>query len=99
MITETPLSTLPCGSLAAMCEEKGGIDTARFMDWCFFFVDHVEPLTQEGRKVLLIYDVYRSHLSLIILELFERNNIIFYVLPAHTSGKTQPLDVVLFSAF
>ena len=99
VITETPLSKLPSGSLGAMREENGGIDTARFMDWGFSFVDHVEPLTQEGRKVLLIYDGYRAHLSLAILELFERNNIIVYVLPAHTSGKTQPLDVVLFSVF
>ena len=97
--TETSLSKLQCGALAAMREENRGIDTARFMDWGYSFVDYVEPFTQDGRKVLLIYDGYRTHLSSAILELFDRNNIIVYVLPAHTSGKTKPLDVVLFSVF
>ena len=49
--------------------------------------------------MLPIYDGYTAHLFLAILELFQRNNIIVYFLPAHTSGKTQPLDVVLFSVF
>ena len=49
--------------------------------------------------MLLIYDGYRGHLSLAVLELFERNNISFYVLRDHTPGKTQPLDAVLFSVF
>ena len=41
VITETPLSKLRSGSLAAMREENGGIDTARLMDWGYSFVDHV----------------------------------------------------------
>jgi len=59
----------------------------------------VADLTGNDRRVLLIFDGYRSHLSLSVLELFERNNIIVYALPAHTSGKSQPLDVVLFGSF
>jgi len=38
-------------------------------------------------------------MSLAVLELFQRHNVVVYALPAHTSGKTQPLDVVLFGAF
>ena len=48
---------------------------------------------------MLNYDGYRAHLFRSILELFDRNNIIVYVLPAHSSGKTQPLGIVLFSVF
>lgn len=48
---------------------------------------------------MLIYDGYRAHLWLDVLDLFNRNNLFSYALPAHTSGKLQPLDTVLFSAF
>ena len=80
-------------------EENGGIDTLRLLEWGHVFVEYVEPLARRGRKVLLVYDGYRAHLSLSVLDLFPKNNIIFYVFPLHTSGKTQPLDVVLFSVF
>ena len=85
--------------MAVTREENGGIDTPRFLDWGYSFVKHVEPLPRGGRKVLPIYDGYRAHLSLAVLDLFHKNNIIVYVLPSQTSGKTQPLDVVLFSVF
>ena len=55
--------------------------------------------TRGGRKVLLILDGYRSHMSLAALETLDFNNVIVYALPAHTSGKTQPLDVTIFSPF
>ena len=99
--TQTPISYLPGGggSMAVTRGENGGIDTKRFLDWGYTFVDYFEPLTANGRKVLLIYDGYQEYLSLSILELFERNNIIVYALPALTSGKTQRFDVVLFSVF
>ena len=99
ILTEKPLSKLLPGAIAATREENGGIDTSRFLDWWYSFVDDVEPLTKDGRKVLLIYDSYRAHLSAANIELLERNNINVYVPPAHTSGKTQPLNVVLFLAF
>lgn len=49
--------------------------------------------------MILIYDGYKSHMSLQVLELFSQNKIIVYDLPAHTSGNPQPLDVVAFSVF
>ena len=52
-----------------------------------------------GRKVLLIYDGYRSHLLLDVLDIFAKHRVIVYALPAHTSGKTQPCDTVLFGSF
>ena len=78
IVTQTPLYNLPKGSTARTREETGGIDTARFLDWGYSFVEYVEPLTKGGRKVLLIYDGYRAHLSLAILELFNKSNIIVH---------------------
>ena len=34
-----------------------------------------------------------------VLMLFRDNHIIAYALPAHTSGKTRPLDCVVFGTF
>lgn len=33
------------------------------------------------------------------LELFAQNNVVIYALPAHTSGKAQPLDVLVYGSF
>ena len=38
-------------------------------------------------------------MSLQVLELFHKAGIIVYALPAHTSGKPQPLDLVAFPVF
>lgn len=67
ILTEMPLSKLPPGAMDARREENSGTDTARFMDRGYSFVDHVEPLTKDGKKVLLIYGGYRAHLSLAFL--------------------------------
>ena len=56
----------------------------------------MKHLTAGGRKLLLIYDSYRAHLSIAVLELFKSNNIVVLALPAHTSGKLQPCDLVVF---
>ena len=34
-----------------------------------------------------------------VLELFRRNRITVYAIPAHTSGKTKPLYVVAFAVY
>ena len=97
--SETPLCKLPRHSVLATRSEGGGVDRTNFI-WCALrFVDYTKDLRLLGRKVLLIYDAYRSHISLEVLEVFLRNGIVVYALPAHSSGKTQPVDVVLFAAF
>ena len=90
---------LPRRAVVAMRAEGGGVDSNNFCEWTSSFVDYVSDLTANDRKLLLIYDGYRSHMSLSVLQLFAENNIVIYALPAHTSGKTQPLDVVAFSVF
>lgn len=99
VVTETYSTFLPRGAVVAMREKRGGVDSTNFLSWAKEFVSHVRDLTAGGRKILLIYDAYRSHMTLAVLELFRDNNIEVLALPAHTSGKTQPCDVVLFSAF
>ena len=98
-VQQTYHSVLPRGSVVSMREQNGGVDSNNFYEWAKLFVNHVKDLTFGGRKVLLTYDGYRSHMSLRTLELFSSNNIEVYALPAHSSGKTQPLDVVLFSCY
>ena len=98
-VDETPACKLPPGFTLALRTENGSVDTVNFLNWAYNFVDHVKHLRANNRKVLLIYDAYRAHISLEVLELFLSNNIIVYALPAHSSGKTQPLDTVLFSVF
>lgn len=60
---------------------------------------HIQPKTSTGRKVLLILDAYRAHISPPVPQLLRRNNVYAYALPAHTFGKTQPLDLVPFASF
>lgn len=75
------------------------MDSPIFLAFTHRFLQHTEHLRRNGRKVLLVYDGYRSHLSLPVLELFAKNNVIVYSLPSHSSGKLQPLDFVLFGVF
>ena len=95
---ETPLSKLPPNSLMYFREEIGGVDSECFYLWALKFTQYISRLTCNGRKVLLTYDAHRSHMSLRVLEHFKENNVIVYALPAHTSGVTQPLDVITFGS-
>lgn len=99
IVTQTYTTYLPRGACVAMRAEGGGIDIANFLSWAQLFVSSVKDLTSNGRKVLLTYDGYAAHMSLPVLQLFRTNNIVVYALPAHTSGKLQPLDVVAFSVY
>lgn len=64
----------------------------KFRNWANKFVEFVADLTANNRKLLLIYDGYRAHLSLEVVEIFANNNIAMYALRAHTSGNTQPIQ-------
>ena len=75
------------------------MDSQNFLGWAKSFVDHVHDLTAGNRCILVTYDVYRADMSLSVLKLPRPNNIIAYPLPAHTSGKTQACNVVLFGEY
>ena len=85
-IHETAADILPRHSFVAVREQNGGVDRHNFLNWGMAFVDSVKDLTANNRKLILPYDAYRSHITLDVLELFNKNNIIVYALPAHTSG-------------
>lgn len=78
-------------------EKVAGVDTFNFVQWARRFVEDINNLTAEGRKVLLTYDGYRSHMSMAVLSVLRQGGVIAYCLPAHTSGTTQPLDLTVFS--
>ena len=99
VVVDTYASHLPRHSCVAMRPEGDGVDAINYIHWAENFVEHVKDLTQNGRKLLLTYDGYRSHMTLSVLDLFAKNNIIVYCLPANTSGMLQPIDLVVFSSF
>lgn len=54
------------------------------------FVSDWQSLLSGGGKFLLIYDGYRSHMGIRVLEILKEGKIIAYALPAHTSHTTKP---------
>ena len=96
---ETPADKLPQEAVVCTRDSLGGVDSSNFKNWVQKFIEYTHNLRSQDRKVLLVFDGYRSHLALCALKIFADNNIIVYALPSHTSGKTQPLDSVIFSAF
>jgi len=98
-VVQTYADFLPNESIISRRAEGGGVDGSNFFKWAVVFIEHAKPLTAGGRNVLLIFDGYRSHMTLRVIELFHMNNVIVCALPPHTSGKTKPLDVTVFSVF
>jgi len=96
---ESITDCLPRHSMITTREDLAGVDKHNFLRWAQAFVQEVKDLTTGGRKVLLIYDGYRSHMGLRVLETLDKGNVIAYALPSHTSGTTQPLDVSIFGPF
>ena len=99
VVHDTYSMHLPRNSMVTMRKEGGGVDSSNFLAWAKQFVHSVKDLTAGGRRLLLTYDGYRSHMSLAVLELYAANGIIVYALPSHTSGKTQPMDVLVFGLY
>lgn len=60
---------------------------------------YFRPMTVNGRKFLLVYDGYHSHIGLKVLKTLCDGNIIAYDLLAHTSGTLQSLDLIVFRSF
>ena len=62
VVYETPASRLPHKAAVALRAELGGVDSDNFANWACVFVESIQDLLKDGRKVLLVYDGYRSHL-------------------------------------
>ena len=64
-----------------------------------FLRDHFIMYLQrrgDDQTVLLIFDGYKSHINVPVIDWIQQHNIELFVLPAHTSHVLQPLDIVCF---
>jgi len=52
-----------------------------------------------NNKILLLLDGYRSHIAMDIADWVKSNNIVLFILPAHTSHLLQPVDVACYGPF
>lgn len=86
---------LPRGAPVPIREQHVGVDLMNFLNCAHELVRIIFDHNAGGRKVLLLYDSYRSHMSLSVLELFGQCDVVVQVLPEQKSGKTQSLDVVV----
>ena len=82
-----------------MREEVASIDLDSFYEFASKFAARVRHLTKNRRNILSIYDAYRSHMTLRTLQHLVDGNVVVYALTAHTSGKTLPLDSMVFGVF
>eukprot|EP00171_Calliarthron_tuberculosum_P002497 IDg2497t1 len=60
--TESFADMLPQDAFITCREERGSVDSANFWNGPVTSWGSIRDLTVEGRKVLLIYDSYRSHI-------------------------------------
>jgi len=75
--------------------ESGWIDSELFLKWMRkIFLKHVVI----QRPVLLFTDGHKSHISLDVIDLCRKNEIILFCLPPHTTHALQPLDVAVFKS-
>ena len=77
---------------------RGWTSDAHMKKW---LTQTFEPITRDranGRTRLLIFDGHGSHTTTDVIRHCILNNIQLALLPPHTSHKTQPLDVGVFSS-
>lgn len=64
--------------------------------------DHFLKYVQGRNKdepILILFDGHRSHISMTLIDWAKENNVVLFVLPAHTSHALQPLDLGCFGPF
>ena len=94
-VHQTPSDFLPHGSFVFQ-RTPAGVDTGIFLKWLPSFLNDTSHLRENGKRMLLIYDGYKSHVSLSVISMLMKENVLAYALPSHTSQITQPLDVAVF---
>lgn len=94
-MVESLADCLPRGSIITTRNETASVDKNNVLRWRQF-VEDIRDLTANNRKVLLIYDAYRSQMHFQALKVLDEGGVIAFSLPAHTSGTIQPLDVGVF---
>ncbi|XP_065188306.1 uncharacterized protein LOC135819081 [Sycon ciliatum] len=81
---------------AIYCTSKtGSMDRELFQSW---FKDLFLTSTSREKTQLILMDNHSSHISVEILELARKSNVVFIALPSKTTHILQPLDKTVFSA-
>ncbi|XP_033728933.1 uncharacterized protein LOC117318030 isoform X2 [Pecten maximus] len=71
--------------------ETGALDTQLFQSYIEnHFLKYAEECRKSGQYILMLYDGFRSHISLSVIEWAKAHNIILFVLPLHMSHVLQP---------
>ena len=86
-----------CAPVGAVCKvsDSGYINSELFVEYLQHFIAHVKPSSES--PVLLVLDGHSSHTNnLEAIELARESGVIMLSLPAHTTHRTQPLDVAFF---
>jgi len=83
-----------CPGASGTVTESGWSNSLVFMDFLKnHFRKHV-PVSDSTS--ILLFDGHKSHVNLTLKEWGQENNIVFFVIPPHTSHVTQPLDIGCF---
>jgi len=91
------LNTTPGAGVAV--SETGWSNTEIFKEYMVgHFLKHVQR-SDPAQPILLLLDGHSTHTSLHMVHWAMEHNIHLFVLPAHTSHITQPLDVAVFGPF
>jgi hypothetical protein len=90
-------TTFPTPGWHYACNESSYTDSHLSLQWLKRIFDPETKERANGRPRVLILDDFGTHETLEILEYCFANNIILCRLPSHTSHKTQPCDVAVFS--
>ena len=65
-----------------------------------YLTEHfIQFVPGRGSSLLLLLDGHKSHVSLTLADWAKKNNIVMFILPAHTSHILQPLDVACYGPF
>lgn len=93
---QSATSLLQLDSLLGTRTEEQGIDARLLSQWDSVFVESVKHLTANGKKLLLSYDVCKSHRTLRSLSILRDGGVEVYILLTHASGHAQALGLPIF---
>ncbi|XP_052211862.1 uncharacterized protein LOC127830955 [Dreissena polymorpha] len=83
------------GSSGCM-SDSGWSNSAVFLHYMdTHFLRYVQRV-DKSQPILVLLDGHKSHINVPVLDWAKKNNIILFILPAHTSHVLQPLDVGCF---
>lgn len=84
--------------MAVSLSDSGYTNNQLSLDWLHHFDQHIRKTTV-GAKRLLLLDGYGSHHTLEFINYCDKNRIILFAFPPHTTHILQPLDIVVFQQY